>query len=268
MFVILEGLDRSGKSTVADHYKSKGYEVVHMSAPDKKYSEDGYVGPSYLDEMMDLCSKYDGKDVIFDRSWYGELVWPHVYDRTPMLDEEAFEILKEYEDRNQVERILMIDPDKEAHWRRCVDNNEDLTRRQFATANTLYQKLIDHGFFPRQLSDFKIDKIEEGSSDRGEPGETVLDAGDSVETKDLLTKDMLPEQTVLEKANAINSILTKKILKQKGDIFERIESDLRGFLQVQLKQLLAQETPESFSSEETVILKMFCKSLKEKNARK
>ena len=47
MWIILEGLDRTGKSSVADYYRQQGYEVVHMSAPDKKYSQSGYTGPSY-----------------------------------------------------------------------------------------------------------------------------------------------------------------------------------------------------------------------------
>jgi len=92
-WIILEGLDRTGKSTVAELYKKQGYEVVHMSAPNKKYKEDGYAGPLYIDEVLDMYMQYDGQDVIFDRSPYGEAVWPHVYGRPPMLDEDDFEVL-------------------------------------------------------------------------------------------------------------------------------------------------------------------------------
>ena len=98
-WIILEGIDRSGKSSVANLYKAKGFELIHMDAPDKKYIEKGYAGPSYVDDMMEMYLSYDNKDVIFDRSIYGECIWPHVYGRDPMLSEDDFEMLREFEDR-------------------------------------------------------------------------------------------------------------------------------------------------------------------------
>ena len=92
-WIILEGLDRTGKSTVAELYKRQGYEVVHMSAPNKKFTQPGYTGPSYLDEMIDIYMKYSHKDVCFDRSPYGETVWPFVYGRKAQLSEEEIESL-------------------------------------------------------------------------------------------------------------------------------------------------------------------------------
>ena len=65
-WIQVEGVDRSGKSSVAEMYKTQGYEVVHMDAPDKKYFIPGYSGPSYLEEMVDMYTKYSGKDVVFD----------------------------------------------------------------------------------------------------------------------------------------------------------------------------------------------------------
>ena len=87
MFLILEGIDRTGKSTVAKYYKAQGYEIVHLGAPDKKYTEPGYEGPSYFDDMYKMYSSYHGMDVVFDRSPYGELIWSAVYGREPLLTE-------------------------------------------------------------------------------------------------------------------------------------------------------------------------------------
>ncbi|HWY36243.1 MAG TPA: hypothetical protein VNX68_16475 [Nitrosopumilaceae archaeon] len=112
---MLEGLDRTGKSIVAELYKKQGYDVVHMSAPDKKYKNPGYAGPSYLDDVLELVMQHDGKDVVFDRTWMGELIWPHVYGREPLLTEDDLEIIREFEDRNSTNRILMVDPDQQAH---------------------------------------------------------------------------------------------------------------------------------------------------------
>ena len=157
-FILIEGIDRSGKSSVAKYYRSQGYEVVHMSAPDKKYFNDKYVGPSYLDECVDMYMKYSGKDVVFDRTPYGELVWPDIYGRKPMLDLEDIEVLREMEDSNDAIRILMCDPDFDAHWKRCVENNEPLNRPQFNKAAAYYERLTSsHNFNLRCLGDFEED---------------------------------------------------------------------------------------------------------------
>ena len=88
---VICGIDRSGKSTVAEFYKTQGYEVIHLSAPDKKYSRSGYVGNTYFEDMIELLMSKTGKDVFWDRSWYGERVWPFVYGREPQLTEEDVE---------------------------------------------------------------------------------------------------------------------------------------------------------------------------------
>ena len=141
-WIVIEGLDRTGKSTVADYYRAKGFEVIHMSAPNKKFSSPGYAGPSYLDETVELLMSKDSQNVVWDRSWYGEShIWPSVYGRASQLSEDELEIIREFEDRNQTIRILMFDPNVEAHWKRCVDNKEPLTRVQFDHARQLYSKM-------------------------------------------------------------------------------------------------------------------------------
>ena len=156
MLIILCGLDRTGKSTVAELYKKQGFEVIHMSAPDKRYREMGIDGQmEYFIDMIRLYISIKGKNVVFDRSAWGELIWPKVYKRPPMLTMQMLKTLHEIEDILGVERILMYDPNVEAHWQRCVDNNEPLTREQFDLANKEYKKLeIVFGFKPKTLNDF------------------------------------------------------------------------------------------------------------------
>lgn len=278
-WIILEGVDRSGKSTVAEFYKNKGYEVIHFSAPDKKFTEPGYAGPSYADEILDLYMSYDNKDVLFDRSIYGELVWPHVYGREPMLQEDDFEILREFEDRNDVQRILMVDPDKEAHWRRCVDNKEPLNANQFKIANRLYEKLAhEQLFMPRQLGDYVDQKaIENGENaspvEKPEPNhKRQVENSDTSKPADSGTvpeksREDIPEDRFekLETANAINQLLSKKIIRNKGPIFDSLEKDIREFLDSKLSEIFGSTTEtQSFTEQEIQILKIFCQRLNEK----
>ena len=279
-WIILEGLDRTGKSTVAKAYEKKGYVQHHMSAPDKKYSTEGYTGPSYLDEMMELYMELDGKDVIFDRSPYGELVWPTVYGRTSLLTTEDLDVLKEYETANEVQKFLMIDPNRQAHWQRCVDNKEDMNKHQFHQAGILFNKIAhQHNFIPRQLDDWKdligkaeeepddskpedsVDSTEEISQTEPKDDKSALaaSAGSKVEKSHAEIYDPVVR---LERANAINKVLSSKIIRIKGSMFEDIESDVRNFLKSRLSTLLGEETEDNFSNEEVEILKVFVNTLK------
>lgn len=282
-WVILEGIDRSGKSTVGELYKQQGYELVHMSAPDKKYKQPGYSGPSYLDDMLETYMNYDGKDVVFDRSVYGETVWPHVYGREPALGEDDIEILQEFEERNSTMRVLMIDPDAAGHWKRCVDNNEPLTQPQFRLANNLYTKLAHkYNFVPKQLSDFSDKFSKSKAQNDDQVGDTNTEASKdkssivSGKGVDAVGADgSSPNKTIheknsglekLEKANAISTVLSKRLIKQRGESFDELEREVTDFLQRRLEELLGiNKTPApSFLEEEVQILKIFCQRLKEK----
>ena len=74
------------------------------------------------------------------------------------------------------------------------------------------------------------------------------------------------EQMKLEKANAINELLSSRIVKKKGDVFDDLERDVRTFLQGRLATIFGKETSatENFSKGEVEILKMYCKQLVKK----
>jgi thymidylate kinase len=279
-FLILEGLDRSGKSSVAEIYKSQGYEVIHMSVPDKKYFDKYYTGPSYLDEMIELLLKYDGKDVVFDRSHYGELIWPHVYNRKPLLTEDDIEELQQWEQRNNTTKILMIDPNTQAHWQRCVDNKEPLTVSQFMQAGKLYAHLAHkYNFAIHQLSDFKDALPKEPPAQQiseNKQLETPIkeDRAISITSSSVSPNNsrqiLIPSSGLekLEKANAIKEVLSKPILKRKGGAFDHIEEEMRNFLSAKLDTLLGiSSKQEGLSSEDVEILKVFVQRIKSKEVK-
>lgn len=272
MWIFLEGVDRSGKSTVADMYRKRGYEVIHMSAPNKKYTQPGYTGPSYLDETLDLYIKYSNKDVVFDRTPYGEAVWPFVYGRPPLLLEDDFEILREMEDNNQTERLVFFDEDEAAHWKRCVDNKEPLTKNQFKQAGLLFERMGTKYDFRRvQLKDFQEGADSEASSgstrDLLSEGDVSANVGEAPKHKaELLAKsEKSREQQKLETANAINDVLSKRIIKGKGEVFDQIEKEVRSFLNDRLSSLFGADNMQTaLSVEEIQILKLYVKQLKKK----
>jgi len=281
-WLILEGLDRTGKSTVAAMYEKAGYTIVHLSAPDKKYSTPGYIGPTYVDELVSMYMEYDGQDVVFDRSAYGELVWGNVYGRKSLLSEEDVDALYEFEFNNHCERVLMVDKDRQAHWKRCVQNNEPLTFSQFNAAGALYLKIAEkYKFQIRELKDYA--ELEESFKDAtAEKRQSASNndnaspkAGATVKagtTQDADARSAPPAHKVqeasglskLEKANAISAVIRKRIIKQTGGAFDELESELNAFLSARLDELMGNSVKPAFSDSETQILKMFCKQLIDK----
>jgi len=266
--IILEGLDRTGKSSVAQYFQDKGFELIHMSAPAKGTAPDTYMG-----EMIDMLTGFAGRDVVLDRSHYGELIWPNVYGREPLLSDDDMEALREIEDSLQVNRILMHDPNIEAHWKRCVDNKEPLTKVQFIKARNLYNGMAEkYGFNKKTLGDFPealaLSKQSTQDSSKAEAaplqseGERSGEASKSSSASDSRT----PQQIKLDRANAINEVLAKRIIKGKGGVYDELERSVRGFLNTELGKLFGQTQPNKteFSPEEVQLLKFFCERLKSK----
>jgi thymidylate kinase len=271
-FVIIEGLDRTAKSTLANMYVQKGYKLIHFSAPDKKYSESGYSGPSYLEDLIEMMVSLSGQDVVFDRSHYGELIWPYVYGRRPLLNHSDLEILREIESQNQTDYVLMHDPNVEAHWKRCLQYKEPLTRTQFDSARTMFEDMaMQYDFNKLTLEHLKDDedKKEISTQKRGtssEMEETVNKDIDVLSARKNKNSDLSREQLKLAEANAINEILTGRIVKKKGDYFDSIENKIRSFLNSELSLLLGTNKDDdfNFSQEEIAMLKAVAKRMREK----
>lgn len=229
--------------------------MVHQSAPSKGMSAD-----LYLEEQIQLVSRAAHTNIVLDRSYYGELVWPEVYGRESLLSEENLEVLRELEESVGTVRILMYDPNVETHWKRCVDNKEPLTKAQFVRARTLFSNMAtSYGFERKTLQDYKeIEvKVEEPVEELKTEEKKVVPAP---------VVKLTNEQMKLETANAINEVLGKRIVKQKGPTFDKIESNLRTFLNTELGKILGtkNEIPTGqFSMEEVELLRFFCKKLKE-----
>ena len=270
--IILEGLDRTGKTTVAEFYKTRGFELIHLSAPPKGTTRD-----QYLQSMVDIISSAASKNIVMDRSHWGELVWSQVYNRNPVLLEEDFEIIREMESSVDTKRILMYDPNPEEHWKRCVENNEPLTKPQFVKARALFSQLAhNHGFesitLPQFLKEFPDAKqVDRRGSDTADVVSGTAELSQTVNndaTDNLLKKartegqdrSLTAEQIKLEKANIINEILSKRILKTKGLVYDELENELRMFLNNKLSKLLGGSSQElTLTSEEIAFYKKMYK---------
>jgi thymidylate kinase len=289
-WILVEGLDRSGKSSLAEDYRKKGYQIVHMEAPNKKYFSDNYSGESYLEELVRMYTKYDGQNVLFDRTIYGELVWPNIFGRVALLEAEDIDYLSSMERNNNVEKILMFDANTEAHWQRCVDNNEPLNRQQFGRASIFYDRLArEFGFKKKQLSDFpgllpqnqqaevKVEKSDSPTPNKSVSGNDGNTSGVGVSDRNTglgvgsTSSNNEKQQTLdsldvrLELANTIKDVLQSKILRKKGGLYDDLEKDIKVFLEGKLQECFTGKQTKAFSDDEIMILKIYASRIKEKS---
>jgi hypothetical protein len=93
----------------------------------------------------------------------------------------------------------------------------------------------------------------------------VVAAENRTENKAPVGQGLTKEQLKLERANVINDVLSKRILKAKGPMYDELERSVRHFLNGELGKIFGNAAPTSgFSNEEVELLKFFCERLKSK----
>ena len=140
--IIIEGLDKVGKSSVAEYFTNiLGYKYIHMFAPATINRN------SYLSEMFTVIANTANDNVVMDRSYYGELVWPHVYGRDPMLWNSDMTLLDSMcmSLHHNFQKIYMYDSNKNAHMERILKYKEP--SYDYDLASQLYEStMVDHDF--------------------------------------------------------------------------------------------------------------------------
>jgi hypothetical protein len=188
------------------------------------------------------------------------------------LDDESIDILREIEANMDITRILMYDPDSKTHWERCVANNEPMDQKQFVKARTLFSAMADkYDFVRKTIKDFpdavqplpaNQDKLVDANSN-AKTSDSAEEAGDNKANGLAKSK----EQLKLERANVINEVLSKRIIKGKGPMYDEVERNVRHHLNQELGKILGTSAPsQTLTNEEVELLKFFCKRLKEKES--
>jgi hypothetical protein len=84
MLILLEGLDRTGKTTLAGELSNElDAPVIHKGAPKA----------DVLTEYLAPLTGYvpgGGANLVLDRWHWGEVVWPRIYGRRPSMSDRSF----------------------------------------------------------------------------------------------------------------------------------------------------------------------------------
>jgi len=145
VIVILEGTDGVGKTTAAQQLASRGDHVALLH-PGPPVTDDPY--REYLHPLVWLCDL--GYDVVCDRWHIGELVWPVVFKRPPIMNlaqmheiEDALMMLKT--------SILLVHVVADVGWLETISkyrhDEENLTQTVQAMAaftNVINQSTLHH----------------------------------------------------------------------------------------------------------------------------
>jgi hypothetical protein len=150
MLVIIEGPDKVGKSTIIDTVY-KDYKKEHFVKPASSFTIE-----TFYEEMANKIKSIK-EPTVWDRSYYGEVVYARVYGRQPKVNDLFLSSIQTVEREFNVKKILMYDEDVEAHWQRCIDYNEPVSREQFELANSLYKDLERWEFQLKTFTDFEVE---------------------------------------------------------------------------------------------------------------
>lgn len=124
MIIIIEGPDGSGKTTLANQLsKQTGYKVIHRVQP-KTDEEKQIMMCEYLQTIR------SGKNMIFDRCWYSEMVYGQI-----MRDDSVISYPQMYELERLLTKngamIIYCTDSKPILWSRCLERGEEyITNRE------------------------------------------------------------------------------------------------------------------------------------------
>jgi tRNA uridine 5-carbamoylmethylation protein Kti12 len=287
-WVILAGADCVGKTTIAKFYERQGYKYIHLSAPDEKFFKDEDEN-AYFKYIKDMLENLIDSDVVFDRSWYDELVYADMYNREKaLINEKHLEELHEVEEYADVRKIYLYDEDRDAHWERCKESNQPLSYNQFASSINIFEQITKEQEFEKyqmpQLkemlkNEFKdySDGTESKSHDKTRTaGESkkdrVVEQVSGGKNKPDKRRDREPENGPMQKleyANSLKKVLSKKTIIGKTDnnFLEKIEKDIRKFLEDKLSSTLGEDVDSDFSAKEISTLKSLVKQLNNKTSK-
>jgi thymidylate kinase len=155
-FVIIEGADGAGKTTLAERLRDVlGLVYEHVGPPDDK--DKAFV--EYLERIQKFCGE---SDVVFDRFHWGSQVYGQVFRGRRDLSAREFNYLEEELDRHGTVCILCAPP-----WSHVVENRRqrasigELDPRGFedsveklATVYTKFERVFAISDLPRMTYDY------------------------------------------------------------------------------------------------------------------
>lgn len=157
MLILLEGLDRTGKTTLANAIAERlQAPVIHKSQPANDW---------YLEYVAPLGGHRHGLDLVLDRWHWGELVWPAVFGRDSIMTPLDFR----YVDGVMTKLggvVVLGTGDFDTLWQDAVANDEPAVqvpnaREKYREAQRRFRLISGFSAMPVFEYDWRVTPIEE-----------------------------------------------------------------------------------------------------------
>jgi hypothetical protein len=151
VLIMLEGLDRTGKTTLGNAIAQRlGSPVIHKGQPKSDW---------YMEYVAPLAGYGPGLDLVLDRWHWGEMVWPEVFDRPGLMTMLDFR----YADRvmSRLGGVAILGTgDIDALWEDALDSNEPITtlpdgRAKFVDAARRFHAVAGTSTVPAYEYDYR-----------------------------------------------------------------------------------------------------------------
>ena len=137
MIYIIEGPDGSGKTTLANTIsKQTGYPIIHRTQPKSQEEKDAMMA-----EYLHIIKT--GRNVIFDRCWYSEMVYGRVMRDKSYIDYPQMYALEKALTKHGA-LLIYCTGDKNILWQRATSRGEDYitSKETFVTICNEYNNVI------------------------------------------------------------------------------------------------------------------------------
>lgn len=141
MLVLIEGLDRTGKSSLAARlWERSGYaSVLHWDKPQTGNPYEEYLKPLAYDPKQN-------RDVICDRHYIGEMVWPVIFGRASILRPGTRAMIDNR--LNELGAVLVHAYRDPAEVQEDIDNDPEQPEYSASEADAMFWEAIRRSWLP------------------------------------------------------------------------------------------------------------------------
>ena len=143
MLILIEGLDRTGKTTLAEKLREiTGAAVVHRGQPVAQDPLTEYLGP------LSCYEPGSGLSLVLDRGYWDEMIYPKAYGREPFMGWPEFAYIDHAMAGLGAIAVLAEDGLERIHQRALADGEAVNDRDTIAELSDGYESIIEQTALP------------------------------------------------------------------------------------------------------------------------
>lgn len=274
---IYDALCLDDLNTLNDFFRKQGTRTIYgLLAPTKKDLGKSTYFEAWSNALTEAMEIEDSV-VVLGSYWIEHFVISPALGIASNLTQEEMLILQELEQDLEIEKFIVTSAAKTE--REVVLKIADSYSKRFPSFSAIESSKIlstmmdfeKNGFTFLDLSDIiNNNMVEKDSKQELVTVKPEIKSGvpHKAQLQEAPKEVPFDPSTKLEIANAISSVINKRIIKKKGLVFDALDEEIRVFLKDKLNSIFQQKIGPSLTTEEVVLVKTFVGQLKNKMERK